>query len=142
MITVWVDRESVAMGDDAVSHVRSWELPDDAVPADVVVEVLRSGHLAHVAGDVAWTVQVGRFDVRRHDTWTEVRPVETSVAAVVHQSRAGERLVTPLNRYLLLRPFAQGPAVPGPHAMSFGYSSEGVTLRPEDFAAWAGSRQR
>lgn len=142
VITVWVDRESVAMGDDTESHVRSWQLPDDAVPADVLVEVLGSSFLAHVVGDVAWTVRAGRFDVEPRDGWTWVRPVDTSVAAVVHQSRAGERLVTPLDRHLLFRPFTQGPTAPGPYAMFFGYSSEGVTLRPQDFAAWAASRRR
>ncbi|MEH3032957.1 MAG: hypothetical protein PGN07_02690 [Aeromicrobium erythreum] len=135
MITVWTDRESVAMGDDVVSHEHAWQLPDDATPADLLVEVLRTGHLAHVAGPVAWTVETGHFEIREHGDWTEVRPVRTLVSAVVHQAADGTRVVTPISRYRLQQPFVQSPAAPGPFAMRFGYSSEGETLDVDLFAA-------
>ena len=56
MITVVVDRDSVAAGDDAWAHGELWEFPDTATLGDVVVRIVDDHFLAHVAGSVAWTI--------------------------------------------------------------------------------------
>ena len=68
-ITVVVDRDSVAMGDDVESHVETWTMPDDARLCDVVARAVTDHYLASVAGDVAWTLEgaglaVAALDVR------------------------------------------------------------------------------
>lgn len=62
MLTVVIDRDSVAAGDDVHSHLARWEFPDDATLGDLLVRILDSGYLASVAGDVAWCLEAGGLD--------------------------------------------------------------------------------
>ena len=57
-LLVHVDRDSVAMGDDAVAHGRVWSMPATATTTDLVLAVVRRRVWASVAGPVAWLVQV------------------------------------------------------------------------------------
>lgn len=59
-ITVEFDRRSVHAGDDAYDHRTSWTLPGDATVADLVRSILSERVLASIAGDVSWTVWLGR----------------------------------------------------------------------------------
>lgn len=57
MLTIKVDRDSVAMGDDVESHAETWEMPDDATLGEVIVRAVDGFYLASVAGRVAWTLE-------------------------------------------------------------------------------------
>lgn len=57
MLTINVDRDSVAMGDDVEGHAETWEMPDDATLGEVIVRAVDELYLASVAGRVAWTLE-------------------------------------------------------------------------------------
>lgn len=57
VVTVRMDRESVAMGDDVVGHEEFWDYPAGATVDDLLTDVA-SGFLASVAGDVGWAVRL------------------------------------------------------------------------------------
>lgn len=57
MLTIKVDRDSVAMGDDVQSHAETWEMPDDATLGEVIIRAVDEFYLASVAGRVAWTLE-------------------------------------------------------------------------------------
>lgn len=63
MLTVVIDRDSVAAGDDVRCHIARWEFPDDANLGDLLVRILDSGYLASVAGDVAWCLEAGGLEL-------------------------------------------------------------------------------
>lgn len=50
MLTIKVDRDSVAMGDDVESHAETWLMPDDATLGEVIVRAVEAFYLASVAG--------------------------------------------------------------------------------------------
>ncbi len=56
MLTVRVDRDSVTMGDAAVSHLITWHLEDDATLAAVVRRTVDGRYLASV-GSVGWVLR-------------------------------------------------------------------------------------
>ncbi|WP_299571932.1 hypothetical protein [uncultured Williamsia sp.] len=57
VITVRMDRESVAMGDDVESHEEFWDYPADATVDDLLTDIA-SSFVASVAGDVGWVVRL------------------------------------------------------------------------------------
>lgn len=59
-ITVEFDRASVHAGDDVDHHRDSWPMPATATLGDVVQAVLDRRVLASIAGDVSWTLCLGR----------------------------------------------------------------------------------
>ncbi|MFC7620647.1 hypothetical protein [Microlunatus sp. GCM10028923] len=131
MITVHVDRDSVAMGDDVLPHVVAWEFDDDATPGDVLVRVLAEGYLARVAGEVAWAFEVGAFDLDRYPDFTALRPRQTLTAAVVLQPGPGQWSALPLRGRVLAQPFLGRPdwaAGDREFAVNFHYASEGQVL--------------
>lgn len=64
-VTVQVDRDSVAMGDDAVSHARVLSVPGSTTLGALLAEV---GPGVSVAGEASWVVRAGG-DTRRGDDW-------------------------------------------------------------------------
>jgi|GEM_PF-3704470 len=54
MITVLLDRDSVAMGDDTRSHLVRWEFPDQATLGDVLLRVIEERFLPVVHGRTVW----------------------------------------------------------------------------------------
>ncbi len=60
MLTIKVDRDSVAMGGVVESHAEAWEMPDDATLGEVIVHAVEKFSLASVAGRVAWTLEDSR----------------------------------------------------------------------------------
>ncbi|MFD1714308.1 hypothetical protein ACFSBZ_07495 [Amnibacterium flavum] len=139
MITVWVDRDSVAMGDDVESHEVAWEFEDHACAGDVLDRVLSSHYLASVSGDVSWSLNLGRFDVMPREDYTSIRAVETRVAAVVHVPLHGSSDVITLSSRLLFQPLVRMPqwaVSEGVYAVDFTYSSEGALLSESRFRSW------
>lgn len=139
MISVWVDRESVAMGDDVESHEVKWEFDDHACPGDVLDRVIESGYLASVAGEVSWVMSVGRFEVQAQDGYTSVRGVATHAAAVLNVPYRGEPKVIVLSTYSLTQPFVSSPQLAVADrtwAVEFLYSSGGAVQSVGGFRKW------
>jgi hypothetical protein len=145
MITVYVDRDSVAMGDDVDPHAVAWQFEDDATPGDVLVRALSESYLARVAGPVAWGFEVGAFTVQHYPDFIAVRPVNTVTAAAVLQPSPGTWQVVPLRAQTLTTPFLTKPewaVADREFAVDLRYSTEGATRDPANFAAWHAGRSR
>jgi len=140
VITVHVDRDSVAMGDDAVPHGVAWRFDDDATPGDVLLRVLSEHYLAAVAGAVAWGFELGRFAVDRGPGGLSLRSGESVTAAVVLQPLGEPWRVVPLRSRLLTGPFRSRPewATANGYAARFRYSSAGAPLDAAALAGWLG----
>lgn len=131
MITVHLDRDSVAMGDDVDPHSVAWEFPDAATPGDVLVRALSERYLARVAGEVAWAYEVGAFTLDRYPDFIALRPQRTLTAAAVLQPGPGQWAVLPLRGRVLATPFLERPdwaAGDREFAVTFHYASEGQVL--------------
>lgn len=131
MITVFVDRDSVAMGDDIDPHVVAWQFGDGATPGDVLVRALSEHYLASVAGEVAWAYEVGAFTLDRYPDFIAPRARQTVTAAVVLQPGPGQWTALPLRRRVLEQPFLDRPdwvAGDREFAVNFHYASEGQLL--------------
>jgi hypothetical protein len=145
MITVWVDRDSVAMGDDVESHEVAWQFEDHACPGDVLDRAITEHYLASVAGDVAWTLEVGRFEVEPRDGYTSVRGVATHSAAVLVVPMLGSPSVLALNSYSLMQPFASAPeraVAERMWAVNFRYASGGAPRSARQFRDWLRDDER
>ncbi len=59
MVQVWVDRFSVAAGDDGQDHAQCWGFEQWPSPAQVMLRAHRENYLPTVAGPVAWRVRAG-----------------------------------------------------------------------------------
>lgn len=131
MITVHLDRDSVAMGDDVDPHVVAWEFADGATPGDVLVRALSEHYLATVSGEVAWAYEVGAFTLDRHPGFVALRAQRTVTAAVVLQPGPGRWAALPVRGRVLAQPFLDRPdwaAGDREFAVNFHYASEGQLL--------------
>jgi hypothetical protein len=143
MITVYVDRDSVAMGDDVDPHSAAWQFEDDATPGDVLIRALNESYLARVAGPVAWGFEVGAFTVQHHPGFIALRPVNAMTAAAILQPSAGAWQVVPLRAHVLSTPFltrSEWAVADREYAVTFRYSTEGAVRDPATFASWLASR--
>jgi hypothetical protein len=143
MITVFVDRDSVAMGDDVDPHAVAWQFEDAATPGDVLVRALAESYLAQVAGPVAWGFEVGAYTVQHHPAYIAVRPVKTVTAAAVLQPSPGTWQVVPLRAWTLSAPFLERPewaVADREYAVRLRYSTEGAVRDRPTFAAWLAGR--
>lgn len=139
MINIYVDRDSVAMGDDIDPHVVEWEFDDDATPGDVLVRVLSERYLASVAGNIAWAFEVGAFGAERYPDFVALRPKTTITAAAVLQPMGGPWQVVPLRASLITEPFRTHPdwaVADQEFAVTFRYSSAGAQLDSVQLSAW------
>lgn len=85
-ITVAVDRDSVAMGDDVVSHREEWTLPAAATAVDVLLAVFERHFLARVAGPVGWVMELGER------TWVR-RTLPDGTETIAHEGAVREVLL-------------------------------------------------
>ena len=122
-LLVHVDRESVAMGDDAVGHGQTWRLPPAATVLDLLLAVVERGFVPSVAGDVSWLLEVetgptapGRFHP------------PTSDVALLHVGPGRTVSVTPLVR----------PEHPLPLARFAGAQPSGPVRARLRYLSWAG----
>ncbi|WP_152361500.1 hypothetical protein [Microlunatus speluncae] len=141
MITVYLDRDSVAMGDDVVPHSVAWEFEDSAAPGDVLARVLSERYLARVAGPVAWGFEVGAFTVQHYPEFIAIEAVQTVTAAAVLQPSAGTWQVVPLRARVLTIPFLDRPdwaVADRQFAVDLRYSTEGAARDPETYVSWLG----
>ncbi|MEO3823579.1 hypothetical protein [Actinomadura sp. B10D3] len=69
-----VDRTSVAMGDDALPHAETIDLPGETPLAEVVAYLLERNFLATIAsGQATWILMAGRPLAVVAQQWTEPR---------------------------------------------------------------------
>ncbi|MCH9729327.1 MAG: hypothetical protein K0U84_06580 [Actinomycetia bacterium] len=61
MVSVIIDRDSVAMGDDVDSHREFWRFPADATIDDLLVGITNS-YVPGIAGLACWVVDVNTDD--------------------------------------------------------------------------------
>ncbi|GIG20815.1 hypothetical protein Cch01nite_15390 [Cellulomonas chitinilytica] len=125
MIVV-VDRSSVAMGDDAVSHRTETDVdPATTVGAFVARLLQPRPPLPSVAGEVAWLVQV---KVSTDDEpWHERR---TDVALITVPYPTGASSIVPLSRYTLGRTLGDvaQESTDGSVTIFFAYRTEGARM--------------
>lgn len=79
-VTVLLDRDSVAMGDDTGSHRERWTFPGEVTVGDLVLALVERHYLPTVDGAVAWMVELGHAEMQVTDdgllTWVgDVVPV-------------------------------------------------------------------
>lgn len=140
MTRIIVDRDSVAMGDDAVSHRQEVEVGDDATAFSLVHDVLRRHYLPSVRGTVSWMARIAPV---RTPLGTDARPDGAPVAVALVTVPVGEGpaqpWVVPLDR-MGRRPLSArlGPGrrdeVTG-WLLHFTYHSDGCPVSLTDFGA-------
>lgn len=138
MLTVYIDRDSVAMGDDVDSHVECWEFDEDVRIGEVLVRMIE-GYLAHVAGPVAWTIHLGDEPVvEQREGYQSVTSSAQTQLAVVFADRA-EVSISQLHRRwggrALLRDAAR-PNAASEYFIRAGYLSNGAAVPLRPYREW------
>lgn len=138
MLIVYVDRDSVAMGDDVDSHVQRWEFGDDVRIGEVVVRMAH-GYLAGVAGPVAWTIHVGDVPVvTQNAEYQTVSSAEQKELALVIADGTGVSIAQLHRRWGgrdLLRD-ASTPNAAGEYFVRARYLSAGAPVPLTSYREW------
>ena len=138
MISVYVHRDSVAMGDDVEAHVHRWEFDDDVRIGEILVRMIE-GYLAHVAGPIAWTVSIGDEPVvMQHDDYRTVSSKSETQLAVVFVDR-DEVSISQLHRRWggrSLLSVAARPNADGEYFIRADYLSNGAAVPIGQYREW------
>lgn len=124
-VTVLLNRDSVAMGDDAVSHRERWTFPGEVTVSDLVLALVERHYVPSVDGAVAWMVELGHAEMQVTDdgllTWVgEVVP-----AALLHADPGSVRTT-----------FLQDPRFPRPLHEAAGVEQDQPVVVHLRYLSW------
>lgn len=139
-VDVWLDRDSVAAGDDTDSHLTHLALPPNATARDLIRRL--PGFLPHVSGhQVAWLLRTGGLEMQVTSDGTRYLGggAGTVPLAVLFVTGGDVDSISELGGWLLEWKITELVAAQSPEGYLFtcSYLSGGLITPWADWAAWA-----